>query len=179
MKTRSLLYVALAAVLAGCVEEAPLTAYHQPLTSPGGIFSTLPPAVQNSVRAQVGMAEIAAIHRHRDENGTIFEFLFKNPDVFPPLYVATDGSVLGPNITVAVGATPESIAASTGSLVGGLRLSELPPNVVLTIRREAPTAEVNTISRIYEGTDVFYEVTFKDAAHHPNMLIQNTGRLIQ
>jgi hypothetical protein len=179
MKTGFFLIAALAFVLAGCEEEAPRQAYYEPLTSPGGKFTMLPPAVQNSVRAQAGMAEISNIHRIPNGESSIYEFYFKNSEVYPPLYVAPDGSVLTPDLHVAVGASAETIAASTGSAASGLKLDDLPPNVVQTIRHRAPTAEVDTVHRITEGSEILYEVSFKDPEHHPSLLVMDDGRLVK
>jgi hypothetical protein len=176
MKTHTLLLVAIVAALSGCADEQPVT-YQQPLTSPGGVFATLPPAVQNSVRAEAGMAEIASISKEAAPG--VYEIRFRNAGEFPPLYVASDGSVLTSNLTVAVGASKDTIAASTGSEASGLKMDDLPPNVVLTIRHQAPTAEVDAVSRLVSDNDVFYNVTFKDPANHRKLLIRDDGKLFQ
>jgi hypothetical protein len=180
MKTNTLWMIAIAVALCGCAEETPVVAYHHPLTSPGGKFARLPPAVQNSVRAEAGMAEITNITRD-DEDGiaTVYRVQFRDANVYPPLYVATDGSVLTSNMTVAVGATVDSIAASTGSAVSGIKMDDVPSNVVETIRHQAPTAEVDTLSRLTSEGEVFYNVTFKDSARHPKLLIRDNGRLVE
>lgn len=178
MKMHSLWFIAIAAALCGCAEESPFT-YQEPLTSPGGEFARLPPAVQNSVRAEAGMAEIVRISTDNSGGSAIYQFQFRSPDVYPPLYVASDGSVLTSNLTVAVGASEDTIAASTGSEVSGIRMDDVPPNVVLTIRHQAPTAEVNSISRLTSNGDVFYSVSFKDPAHHAKILIRDNGKLVQ
>jgi len=176
MKTRSLWFVAIAVALCGCADETGMT-YQQPLNSPGGIFASLPPAVQNSVRAEAGTAEIATISKEVAPG--VYEFQFRNSGVYPPLYVAADGSVLTSNLTVAVGASEDSIAASTGNEASGLKMDELPPNVVLTIRHQAPTAEVSSISRLTSENQIFYNVRFKDPLHHPKLLIRDDGKFIQ
>ena len=122
MKIHPLCFIAVAAIVAGCVEEP--AEYSQPLTSPGAEFSTVPPAVQNSVRAQAGAAEIVSVTRHDSAGETVYLFTFKNPELRPPLLVATDGSVLRSDLTVAVGATEDSITASTGSGEGGIKLDD-------------------------------------------------------
>ena len=179
MKTNILLILTIAATLCGCADHGPQADYQHPLTSPGGKFARLPPAVQNSVRAEAGMAEIADISQNNSETDPIYEIRFQNPDVYPPLYLASDGSVLSSNMTVAVGATVDTIAASTGSGVSGMKMDDLPPNVVETIRHQAPTAEVDTLTRLTSEGEVFYSVTFKDPKHHPKLLIRDNGRLVQ
>jgi hypothetical protein len=176
MKIYTLWFVAVAVALCGCVEEQPFS-YQQPLNSPGGVFATLPPAVQNSVRAQVGMAEIESISKEAAPR--VYEFRFRNSDVYPPLYVAPDGSVLNPDLTVAVGASEDSIAASTGSEASGLKMDDLPPEVVQSIRHQAPTAEVDSISRLTSNGGVFYDVTFKDPANHPKIMIRDDGKVFR
>jgi hypothetical protein len=178
MKIHYLLVVAIAAVLCGCALEHPIS-YTEPLTSPGGQFSRLPPAVQNSVRAEGGMAEISRITRSDTNGSPIYTFYFKNAETFQPLYVASDGSVLRSDMTVAVGATAETLEASTGSGVGGIRMGDLPPNVVVTIRHSAPTAVVASISRLTSEGETFYEIAFEDPANHPVIIIRDDGHLLQ
>jgi hypothetical protein len=178
MKIHSLWLVAVACVLCGCAGEPPVMVYN-PLISPGGEFSKLPPAVQNSVRAEAGMAEIQDISTEHNGPVTVYEITFKNHDVFPPLFVAPDGSVLTPDMQVAVGATEDTIEASTGSGVSSIKLGDLPPNVVQTIRHSAPTAEVASISRLTYGGDVLFEVTFKGPTSHPPLLIRDDGKLVK
>jgi len=177
MKFYSLLIVALAALLSGCAEEGPEITYQQPLISPGGQFAALPPAVQNSVRAQAGSAEIAGISRSTNGDARIYEVRFTDTLMYPPLFLTSDGSVLAPDLTVAVGASEDTIEVSTASAASGVKLDELPPNVVRTIHSQAPTAEVDTINRLTSGSDVFYDVFFKDPQHHPALLISDDGRL--
>ena len=141
MKMHTLWFIVAAAALCGCVEERVVT-YHQPLTSPGGDFATLPPAVQNSVRAQAGMAEIWHIVKNTDSPMGVYEIHFRNPELYPPLFVASDGSVLAPNGAVTVGASEDTIAASTGSEASGVKMDDLPPGVISSIRQRAPTAEI-------------------------------------
>jgi hypothetical protein len=176
MKTYFLWIVALAAALCGCASDEPQMAYQHPLTSPGGVFSTLPPAVQNTVRAEAGMAEISSISKEAAPG--VYEFRFRNPDIYPTLYVASDGSVLTSNLQVAVGASEDTIAASTGSATSGIKLDDLPPNVVGTIRHQAPTAEVAATSRLTSEGVVFYDVSFTDPVHNPKLIIRDDGTLI-
>ena len=179
MKFRCLLFGALAGLLAGCASQPPAVTYHEPLTSPGGEFSRLPPAVQNSVRAEAGSAEITTISQETRGGSTIYVFHFKNTAVFPPLYVASDGTVLTPNFRVAVGATRDSIRASTGRGSNGIKLDDLPPNVVSTIHSQAPTAEIDSIHKFEAGSEVYYDVIFKNPERHPRLLITEDGRVVR
>lgn len=179
MKYRTLCLIALAFALIGCEEEGPLVQYDRPLTSPGGQFSLLPPAVQNTVRAEAGAAEIDDISSERHGGSTVYKFHFKETLIYPPLYVASDGSVLTPDLQVAVGATAESIAVSTGAGSNGIKLDALPKNVVNTIRSQAPTAAVDFVQKTTSGSQVFYEVFFTDPEHHPRLLISEDGTLVR
>jgi hypothetical protein len=176
MKTHILWFVVIATALCGCADQQPIT-YSEPLNSVGGVFATLPPAVQNTVRAEAGMAEIDSISKEAAPN--VYEFRFRNAEIFPPLYVAADGSVLTSNLTVAVGASEDSIAASTGSEASGVKLDDLPPNVVQSIRHQAPTAEVEAISRLTSQNQVYFNISFKDPEHHPKLIIREDGKLMQ
>jgi hypothetical protein len=177
MKTHVCL-VGILAVLCGCAQPLVIT-YNQPLTSPGGEFATLPPAVQNSVRAEAGMAEIESVHKNPNGPTAVYEIRFRNAAVYPPLYVAPDGSVLAPDLTVAVGASEDTIAASIGSEASGVKMDDLPPNVIVTIRHQAPTGEVDSISRVTAEGQVFYSVTFTDPRRHPALMIRDDGHLLQ
>jgi hypothetical protein len=178
MKKYTLWFVAIAAALCGCAEQ-PLVAYDQPLNSPGGEFSKLPPAVQNSVRAEAGMAEIEKVIRNPEGPTGVYEVRFRNAAMYPPLYLASDGSVLTSNLNVAVGADVDTIEVSTGSEAGGVKMDDLPPNVIMTIRHQAPTAEVDAIGRVNSGKQIFYSVTFKNPARNPSLLIRDDGHLMQ
>lgn len=172
-------FVAIAAILCGCSSNRPLMTYNHPLTSPGGEFSRLPPVVQNSVRAEAGAAAISGITQFENGGSPVYEIHFVNRDVYPPLYVAADGSVLTSNMTVAVGASEESLEAATGSGASDIKMDDLPTEVVKTIRHSAPTAEVDSITRLKSTGDVFYEVRFKDPTHNPSLLVRDDGKLMR
>lgn len=179
MKLSCLCFVAIAAFLCGCSSESPLVTYNKPLTSPGGEFSRLPPVVQNSVRAEAGAAEISGIMEFENAGLPIYEIRFRSEDVFPPLYVASDGSVLTSNMTVAVGASPGAVEAATGSGVSSLKMDDLPTEVVKTIRHSAPMAEVGSITRLTSDGETVYEIRFKDPAQNPSLLVKDDGKLMR
>jgi hypothetical protein len=173
-------------LLAGCccntpVEEHPFAdyPYTYPLSSPGEKFGGLPPAVQTSIRAQVGGADIFDIHKLTPPgHHVVYEVVFREAFRYPPLYVAPDGSVLFPDFTVAVPANRETIGALSGGAVGGLRVSDLPINVANTIYEKAPAGEVAYVNKIVSGDAAYYEVTFK-GTHTPKMLIAEDGTLLE
>src|SRR5438094_597506 len=80
------------------------TPYRGPLVSPGGQFGLLPPAVQNTVRAETGSAEIKDVAKKTVGDRTVYEVQFLNEELYPPILVARDGSLLNPDLTVAAGA---------------------------------------------------------------------------
>jgi hypothetical protein len=178
MKLSFLSLVALAGVLAGCAREQTVE-YTKPLSSPGSKFSSLPPTVQNTVRAQAGAAEISDVWKSTNFGPLVYEVRFKNSDQFPPLYIAPDGSVLTSNLEVSVGATEDTVASSTGGAMSGLKLGDLPPDVVKTIHAKAPTAEVDHITKVLRGDNVFYEVSFKDEVRNPKLFIAASGMLVE
>ena len=152
--------------------------YHQPLSSPGEKFGGLPPAVQKTVRAQVGAADLYDIRKLDASGRVVYEFLFHDHDRYPPLYVASDGSVLYPDMTVAVAAEEPNIGALSGGAAGGIKFSDLPIAVAHAALEKEPTAEVAFIHKLYLGGNPFYEVSFKNAKRYPKLLIAEDGTLV-
>src|SRR4051794_8042869 len=72
--------------------------YTKPLTSPGGKFGMLPPVVQNTVRAEAGGSEVIDAIKGTSSGRVVYKIFFRSS---PTLYVAPDGSVLYPDLTVA------------------------------------------------------------------------------
>lgn len=140
----------------------PSTPYATPLISPGTKFGALPPAVQNTIRAQTGGAEIEDILRDSIGGQPVYRIYFTKADVLPPLYVAPDGSVLNPDLTVAVGAGRDSVGLLTGGGASGVTLGDLPPKAVKAIQQHAPQAEINSITKENRGDQAVYIVSFKD-----------------
>ena len=102
--------------------------------------------------------------------GRVFYVIyFRDKANFPPLYVAADGSVLNPNLTVAV------------SAIHGLRVprSEVPPPVLKAIPEHAPGAEVDYVNKELWGSLVVYVVTFKDQTHNPKLLLAADGTVME
>ncbi|HLP78887.1 MAG TPA: hypothetical protein VK327_18455 [Candidatus Paceibacterota bacterium] len=153
--------------------------YREPLSSPGQKLGGLPPAVQKSIRAQVGGADIYDVEKLPVPGGTAYKVVFQDPRMFPPLYIKADGSVLYPDLThVAVGASTDEIGALSGGAESGLRLSDLPKKVVSTIQEKAPTAEVAYINRVEVNDRGYYEVTFKDPNRNPKLIVAEDGTLV-
>ena len=173
----------IAALWAGCAHERRIaeypSPYQQPLNSPGGKFSGLPPAVQNTIRAQTGEAEIEDIVKDTSSGQLVYKVYFVNRKLFPTLYVAPDGSVLNPNLTVAVGAAQDTIGVLSGGAVSGLKASDLPPPVMKVVQERAPHTEIASIYKEMWGDREVYLISFKDPSHNPDLYISADGTILK
>jgi len=163
-------------LLAGCFwhrpkAPAPVVAepvyrnpYNSPLSTPGARFGVLPPVVQNTVRSEAGTAEIVDVRKETRAGRIFYKISFRDAGNFPPLFVAPDGSVLNPDLTVAVPA-PQQFSSE-------VKMSELPSVVKQVIQEKAPTAEVTSINQEAWGEHIIYVVSFKD---HPKLYIVADG----
>lgn len=160
--------------VSGCSTPEPDTVeeyrarYSNRLISPGAQFAALPPAVQNTIRAQAGSADIAQIDKDTSlEPRVIYRVYFDNSDLFQPLIVAPDGSLLDPDLTVAMGAPMDDWSIQTGSGYGGGAINDLPQAAVKTIHHVVPDGLVDTVTRQVLGNQVSYVVTFRNNTHAP------------
>ena len=152
--------------------------YNRPLFSPGAKFAGLPPAAQNSIRAQVGVADIRDIIKDTSSGQVVYKVYFRNPDAFPTLYVTPNGDIVNADRTVAVRAE-DNFGLSARGPAGSLKLSDLPPNVVRVIQELAPNSEVGLIRKETRNDTVVYVVSFKDETHVPRMAIAEDGTVLQ
>jgi hypothetical protein len=165
--------------LIGCANRETVEyPYHQPLDSPGEKFGGLPPAVQKSIRAQVGSADMYDIRKLNDSGHVVYQIVFRDWQRYPPLYVRSDGSIMRPDGTIAVGAGEDDIGAMSGGAMGGLRFSDLPIAVANTVHDKAPTAEVAYIHKVNINGYQRYEISFKNEARYPRMIIEEDGTLV-
>jgi hypothetical protein len=153
--------------------------YGYPLSSPGGKFTGLPPAVQNTVRAQAGAAELYDVVKDSNSGKTVYKIYFKNWELYPTLYVAPDGSVLNPDLTVAVAAPADYIGIATTGPVVGIKPGDLPPAVMKSIQEHAPTKEIAVINKETWNDKEVFIVTFKDPAHNPSLYVYADGTVIR
>ncbi|HNR71501.1 MAG TPA: hypothetical protein PLV05_04205 [Verrucomicrobiota bacterium] len=166
--------VLVALMAAGCAtgnksqEAAQHTMYNKPLTSPGAKFGALPPPVQLSVLAQVGAAAVVDTVRDTSSGQVVYKVYFRESDLFPPMYIAPDGSMLNPDLTVAV-------SARTGTRV---KPEDVPPKVKKAIPEKAHSSEVAYINKEMWGERTIYVVTFKDEAHNPKLLLDEEGVVV-
>jgi hypothetical protein len=170
-------------IISGCGSHRDATAeYHAaydfPLASPGARFATLPPPVQHTIRAEAGSANITDIKKFQRRDETLYRVDFANPELYPPLYVSTDGSLLNPNLTVAKGAPADISVVTSGGPVTNVKLSELPEPVLKTISGREAGAEIDYINKDTWGDRVVYIITFKDPAHHPRMHVASDGTVL-
>lgn len=175
-----LFILVLAAMAVGCqgprrkMPSHDASAYRYPLKSPGTQFAELPPAVQRTIRAETGGTLIADIQKNGTDNDRmVYRVIFENQERFAPLYIAPDGSVLNPDLTVVIAAPHEAVATKTAGPSERLTLEDLPPQVVKAMQGQAPDAEVDTVVRETRGEkktrseQVIYHITFKDRKHPP------------
>jgi len=181
MKLFVLLAVMMAGLLAGCATresaspepETPRdntrSAYSQPLSTPGSRFASLPQPVRNTVLAEAGMAEITDVKKESKEGRMIYTVYFRDPRVFPPLIVGADGSVLHPDLTVAVAAPQQSASVS---------VNDLPVSVSKVLKEKSSDGEVSSIDKETWGDHTVYIVSFKNDAHHPKLYIVADGTIL-
>lgn len=182
MKTHLLAVVSLAALLAGCAHhdrKADYNVFRKPLLSPGAQFGALPPAVQNTVIAEAGSEVIWDVVKDNKSGQTVYIITFENRDIYPPLYIARDGSVLNPDLTVAVKA-PEQTAAALGISVGGsVKLTDLPTKVLDVIHQQASRTDISTIDKATWGNRTVFIITFKEESHYPKLYVEADGTLLK
>jgi hypothetical protein len=138
MKSHVFQAVLVALLLAGCATSNKSqkaeheSVYDQPLNSPGAKFGAMPPVVQRTVLAEAGLAEIVDTVRDTSSGRVVYKIYFRDKDVYPPLYVAPDGSVLSADLTVVV-------SAAHGTRI---QRADVPAKVLKTIPERARKAGV-------------------------------------
>jgi ABC-type Fe3+-hydroxamate transport system substrate-binding protein len=174
MKSPLPVVLSLAVLLAGCATQQPdqpasnQTRYLKPLTSPGAKFGALPAVVQRTVLAEVGPEEIVDAVRDTSSGRVVYKIYFRDSEIFPTLFVAPDGSVLNPNLTVAV-------SAQEGTRV---KPADVPATVKKAVAERASAGEVAYVNKESWGGRVVYRVTFKDEAHNPKLLVGEDGTFL-
>jgi hypothetical protein len=175
MKSHVFPAVVVALLVAGCATHDKTqpaehkTAYHKPLTSPGAKFGALPASVQRTVLAEAGAAEVVDAVRDTTSGRVIYRIYFRDHDVYPPLVVSPDGSVLNADLTVAVSAVHGT----------RIKLAEVPPPVLKAIPERAPAGDIAFVNMETWGGRVVYVVTFKDEAHNPRIFIASDGTPVE
>jgi len=163
----------------GCATSDRVEAYHAPLTSVGARFGALPAAVQNTIRAETGSAQIHDINKEMRSIGTVYKITYANDELYPPLFVAADGSVINPDMTVAVGATQDETAVQKGGAAGGLHFNDLPAAVGKVVEGSAPRSEIRSIDKETWGSRVVYIIAFRDETRHPRLYVAADGTVLR
>jgi hypothetical protein len=193
MKSVVFLSVVVPLLMAGCAshEEPPpahaapaveLTPppnpFTKPLTSVGGKFGALPPVVQNTIRAEVGTAELTDVIRESTADRVYYRILFRESAIYPPLLVASDGSVLNPDLTVAIPATRDATGGIALEPSVPVTFNDLPPNVARLFRGRGLVADIAGINKEIWGTHVIYVVSFKDPDQNPTLYVVANGTIL-
>jgi len=171
--------------LCGCAERRVVrkvenrTPYHLPLKSVGAMFTSLPPAVQNTIRAEAGASEILDIVKDTSSGRVVYKVYFRNYSLLPPLYVVPDGSVLNPDLTVAI-AAPNDTAGLVRDITGkGVSLADLPLHVRKVLLDRAASTEISHLNMEIWGDRVIYIISLKEGTHHPKLFITADGTVLK
>ena len=169
------------ALVAGCAKHATYvqdsasvagekTLYTAPLATAGAKFGALPAVVQNTVRTQVGTTQIYDVRKENHEGHIFYEISFVDSNSWPALLAAPDGSVLNPDLTVAVQA-PQPLNPE-------VKLADLPSEVRKVLQDRPLTAEIACITQEMWGEHTVYVVSFKEDAHRPKMYLVADGTVM-
>jgi hypothetical protein len=190
MKSALFLSVLVSLLVAGCASHEktppgpavemtpPPNPFTKPLTSVGGKFGALPPAVQNTIRAEAGTAELTDVIRESTSDRVYYRILFRESAIYPPLLVASDGSVLNPDLTVAIPAARDATGGIAGEPSVPVTFNDLPPNVAKLLKGRGVVADVSSMSREIWGTHVIYVISFKNAEQNPKLYVVADGTLL-
>jgi hypothetical protein len=174
------LAVGAAALLSGCVWHSAKPTedhgadskshYTNPLSTPGARFGALPQAVQNSIRSQAGTAEVADARKELQDGRLYYKITFRDSRTYPPMFIGPDGSVLNPDLTVAVLAPQEPSQ--------DVKLAELPQAVRKAVQEQRPGAEITLVSQENWGNHSIYIISFKDEATYPKLHVVADGTVL-
>jgi len=147
-------------------------------TSPGAKFGALPPAVQNAIRAETGGAELADIERATNHGEPIYVVYLANAEAYPPLFIALDGSVLKPDLTVAVGGSEELGGIATSTAASRIDPKDLPATVLGAMKQRVPDGVLTSVDKETWGNQPVYVLTFKDEKRQPKLYIGADGTVL-
>ncbi len=146
------------------------TPYNQPLTTPGACFAALPMVVQNTVVSEAGSAEIVDVFKDVKGNRVFYKITFRDGEVYPPMFVGADGSVLNPDLTVCVPAPQAQVFQ--------VKEADLPLDVLNTVRASRPGAEITGATKEHWGDHTVYIVSFKDEVRHSKLHVVADGTVL-
>jgi hypothetical protein len=128
----------------------------------------LPTAVQRTVTAEAGTAEITDISKVAVGGHDVYRIQFRNPEANPTLYVADDGTLASKDLYSSAGA-PGALGGVSG---GSEPPPSMPPAVLKALQQAAPDA---VVASVHISQHTIYEITFQDPATHPPILITEDG----
>lgn len=195
----------------GCATEEEKREETRPVyttNSPGTKFGLLPSAVQKTVTAQAGAAEIKDINKVAGASREVYEIQFTNPGVNPNLYIAENGTLISegavrPVTTAHIGTstalTNGAVAIVSGGAPGALGGAESGTGGtgggvvsngggVVSLVDSLPPPVQNTLSQNYSNATVIdvqaiprtlYKFTFKDPGLNPKTVIADDGTLFK
>jgi hypothetical protein len=146
--------------------------YNKPLTSLGAKYSQLTAAAQTTLLAEAGSADIYDVVKHAEGGRVYFVVYFTEVTQLPPLYIAADGSVLRPDLSVAIAAPKEESSTGGGTPIN---ITDVPSNVQKVLLEHSKNGEVTTISKEAWGDRMVYVFSFKDEENHPKLYVIGDG----
>jgi hypothetical protein len=142
--------------------------------SPGSKFALLPSAVQRTITAQAGAAEIKDINKVAGASREVYEIKFRDTALNPTLYVAEDGTLISSGPYSYSGAPGEFGGTGQGANLGVV--SGLPFPVQRALQQQAGNA---VIVDILKSKHTLYEINFKDPNLNPKMVITEEGIILK
>ena len=142
------------------------------MLSPGAQFAALPPYVQNTVRAQAGIAQFDRVITDQTPTSTVYKIYFQNSGSYPPLYVSANGDVLNPDYSIAV---PAVHAAQSGPV----KLGDLPEEVVRIVQQQAAHSEISDIEKQPWGDRSVFVFTFKGDHPSSRLYVRSDGLVLK
>jgi hypothetical protein len=191
MKTQLLAVLTAASLtIAGCSEKSSVEKTSQN-------FNSLPPRVQQAVRAHAPDAEVASVDKKTRNGMDYYVIGFKEPGRNPKLTIAENGTIVTSDMEKGLGSAGPESGTTTGSSkrnepdnkVGAAKgttgreanidLSALPTPVQKTLKSQAPNGVIKGITRHEENGRMVYEFKFEDEGKNPTMQIAEDGTVVQ
>ncbi|MDQ6631248.1 MAG: PepSY-like domain-containing protein, partial [Verrucomicrobiota bacterium] len=141
-------------------------------------FAQLPPAAQQTVRAQLGSAEINDIDKETKNGKTVYEVGSKTNGQQKEIRVAEDGTFLG--LVSPAPAGPAPTPATPPAVSGKVTFDQIPAAVQNTVKSQINPSEINDIDReVKPGKQTVYEVGFKRNGQQTELRINEDGTMEQ
>jgi len=153
------------------VKSAPSTALDTTSTPPLN-YKALPEAVKNAVKAYTSAAEVSTVELTTRAGHPVYEIVYHSNGHRDRLIIAKDGSLVkhelnvSPAVEVAAGAPP------------ALAITDLPPRVQDTIRRQTDGVRVQEIATKELGGNQVYQVKWDTNGTPRELLVANDGAVV-